>query len=127
MHLIEAAHFLLDVALVHILGCVDDLGSRGWWLKLALLGLVVVVVVLVVVPDLVVDVGHGIGEGVKVLLGVLLAHEGVVLLFLEADFDRDPAAVEVGLAVEVLDGEEGAFLALVVDEGPVLRVFQPRG
>ena len=78
-----------------------------------------------VVIDLLVDVVDGINEGVQFLLVSFLGSVdvGVVLLLFETHFDRDATAMKEGLAIQVLDGEEGALLIFVVDEGPKLGFF----
>ena len=86
MHFVESSDLLLNIALVDVVGSEDDLGAGRWRFKLTLLGLIVVVVMLISVPDFMVYIGHRICKGIKVFLSVLLAHKGVVFLFLEANF-----------------------------------------
>lgn len=74
-----------------------------------------------------VDVVDGVCKGVQVFLLVLLAHVRVVLLLLETHFDGDPAAVQVGLPVQVLYRQQRRLLFLVVHERPELRVLQAQG
>ena len=128
LHVVEDVHLLLDEALVDaVRRGVEHLGARWRGFVLALACLVVVEIDHSFVIDLMVKVAHGVGEGIQIFLGVLLAHEGVVFFFLKPDFDGDSAPVEERLTVEVLNREQGALLSFVVDEGPVLSFLQPDG
>lgn len=102
MHFIETTNFLLDIAFVHIVYCVDDLGARRWRLILTLLCLIVVIIVLLIGPDFMVYIGHRVSKRIKIFWGMFLTHKGVIFFLLKADFDGNTTTMEISLAIKIL-------------------------
>ena len=91
---------------------------------MTLLRLIVIIITNTFIINLMIKITHRISKGIKLFRCVFFTHKRIIFLLFESYFDGDGAAVEVGLAVQVLDCKQGTLFSNIIYKSPILSFLK---